>query len=247
MAVIDAIANSIAIGMKPADPETKIIVTIPAHNEEKVIVTCLESLFNQYSVFNQNLVARLKATFVPEEWDFAPNHADNSGPSLAVRADVYEAVGGMRPLGFCEDIAFYDSIIYGGFKVRHCPETIVTTSSRQDPRAPWGFGAELKTWNDESSIIFEVEGLKALLERLKIYNLVEALYLTKTQKFLERASFKSGLDKDQLTDYFLKYPTFNAMNLKIEKDLDELASWRERFPKQNVCLAVQDLEDFLTN
>jgi glycosyltransferase involved in cell wall biosynthesis len=187
MAVIDAIANSIAIGMKPADPETKIIVTIPAHNEEKVIVTCLESLFNQYSVFNQNLVARLKATLVPDEWGFAPNHPDNSGPNLAVRADVYEAVGGMRPLGFCEDIAFYDSIIYGGFKVRHCPETIVTTSSRQDPRAPWGFGAELKTWNDESSIIFEVEGLKALLERLKIYNLVKALYLTKTQKFLERA------------------------------------------------------------
>ena len=42
--------------------------------------------------------------FVPHDpW---PRHSDHTGASLAVRGDVYAAVGGIPPLPFREDIGF---------------------------------------------------------------------------------------------------------------------------------------------
>ncbi len=114
----------------------------------------------------------LEYSFICYESDSLPRHSDNSGPNMAVRADVYDRVGGMPPIGFCEDVAFYDSVIWGGYKVRHCSMTIVTTSGRVDPRAPWGFGAELNGWGETGENHFEVEGLDALLKRFGLYKLL---------------------------------------------------------------------------
>jgi len=193
----------------------------------------------------EHLVSELRERLMPDDCDVKPRHSDNSGPNLAVRADVYKSVGGIRPLGFCEDIAFYDSIIYNGYKVRHCPDTIVLTSCRQDPRAPWGFGAELGTWNAEGLITYEVEGLNALLARFKIYALAQSFFLNKTNEGLRQMSEMSGLSQKEFLTYFSTYPTVAAVHLKLEKELDKLHTWRDRYPKQNIGRVLKELENFL--
>ena len=145
-------------------------------------ILCFKQLYNQ-------LNTELKDSMLPDDWDIAPRHADNSGPNLAVRANVYKEINGIRPIGFCEDIAFYDEIVWKGYKVRHCPLTIVLTSTRQNTRAPWGFGAELSTWNG-SDTIYEVESLDALLTRFEIYRIIKNIQLTDDFSRLKDVSSK---------------------------------------------------------
>ncbi|SDF08371.1 Glycosyl transferase family 2 [Pricia antarctica] len=188
----------------------------------------------------------LKNTIVPDQSNPLPRHANNSGPNMAVRADVYENIGGIDPLGFCEDIAFYDKIVYAGYKVRHCPMTLMTTSGRTVPRAPWGFGAELSTWDGNKDSGLQVEGLEALLERLRIFKLMREYSLSNEQQDLWAAARRSGIEKERLVDCILKFRNDSALMLRLEKDLDSLESWRERYPKIEIQRACQELENYLS-
>lgn len=188
----------------------------------------------------------LKNTIVPDRSNPLPRHANNSGPNMAVRADVYEHIGGIDPLGFCEDIAFYDKIVYAGYKVRHCPMTLMTTSGRTVPRASWGFGAELSTWNGNTDSKLQVEGLEALLERLRIFKLMHEYSLSNEQHDLWAAARRSGIEKERLREHSLKFRDDSALMLRLEKDLDSLASWRERYPKIEIQRACQELENYLS-
>ncbi len=194
-----------------------------------------------------NLLAQLRDYLTPDNIDIAPRHRDNSGPNLAVRVDVYRHIGGIKPLGFCEDVAFYDAIIYSGFEVRHCSQTIVFTSSREDPRAPWGFGAEIKSWNENKNVYYEVEGLRPLLARCKIHKMTEAFFLNPNPKNLTIIAKESGLEKETLSSFFSIYKTHKAVNLKIEKELDTSESWRRRYPMQNILFAIEDLKAYLSD
>lgn len=188
----------------------------------------------------------LKDAIVPDLSNPLPRHANNSGPNMAVRADVYKNIGGIDPLGFCEDIAFYDKIVYAGYRVRHCPMTIVTTSARTVPRAPWGFGAELSIWNGNDGSGLQVEGLEALLERLRIYKMVRDYSVSGEQHGLWAAVRRSGIEKERLLEYILKFRNDSALVLRLEKDLDSSASWRERYPKIEIQRACQELENYLS-
>lgn len=188
----------------------------------------------------------LKYTMVADESDPLPRHANNSGPNMAVRADVYENIGGIDPLGFCEDIAFYDKIVYAGYRVRHCPMTIVTTSGRTMPRAPWGFGAELSIWNGNNASGLQVEGLEALLERLCIFKLVREYSVSGESHALWAAVRRSGIQKEHLERYILKFRSDSALMLRLEKDLDSRANWRKRHPTKEIQRACQELENYLS-
>ncbi len=200
------------------------------------------ALKRQYEILRTHLEDR----FIPNPWDPAPRHSHNSGPNLAVRADVYDGVGGMPPIGFCEDIAFYDLVVWGGHKVRHCPLTKVTTSGRIDPRTPWGFGAELRVWSENDTCDLEVEGLLALLERFAIYRLVEQYCDRPEKSDLCSIAQRSGLEKGMLRNYFKNFVGRKAIVHKLEKDLDGLESWRARYPKVGVRQACAELEQYLS-
>jgi len=188
----------------------------------------------------------LESRFVRYESDPAPRHSDNSGPNMAVRADVYDRVGGMPPIGFCEDVAFYDAVIRGGYKVRHCPLTIVTTSGRIDPRAPWGFGAELSGWGGSEENVCEVEGLDALLERFRIYQLLHD-YLNAPKGFgLSEIAYLSGIELPDIQSYVDELGSARAILHALEKRLDTLDSWRRRYPKVGVFQACPALETYLS-
>jgi glycosyltransferase involved in cell wall biosynthesis len=75
-----------------------------------------------------------------------PRHSDHTGASLAVRGDVYAAVGGIPPLPFREDIAFVAKAVAAGYRLRHPLDVKVSVSARLDGRARGGTADCLRTW-----------------------------------------------------------------------------------------------------
>lgn len=75
-----------------------------------------------------------------------PRHQDHTGGSLAVRASVYRAVGGMPALSFREDLGFVSRVLRAGFSLVHPMGVSVTVSARTEGRAPGGMADCVKSW-----------------------------------------------------------------------------------------------------
>ena len=85
-----------------------------------------------------SLIDRLATLIDPVPHDPWPRHSDHTGASLAVRADVYAAVGGIPALPFREDLAFVSLVRGAGYRLRHPLNVQVQVSARLDGRAPGG-------------------------------------------------------------------------------------------------------------
>ena len=106
-----------------------------------------------------DLVDRLAALIDPLPYDPWPRHSDHTGASLAVRANVYAAVGGMLALPFREDLAFVSRVRSSGYHLRHSLDVRVTVSARLDSRASGGMADCIRGWVDA-----EVKGSPHLVE-----------------------------------------------------------------------------------
>ena len=93
-----------------------------------------------------SLVDRLAFLLDPVPHDPWPRHFDHTGASLAVRSEVYAAVGGIPALPFREDVAFVESVCRAGYRLRHPLDVQVTVSARLDGRAACGMSDCLKSW-----------------------------------------------------------------------------------------------------
>jgi hypothetical protein len=82
----------------------------------------------------------------PDPCDPWPRHVDHTGASLAVRGDVYGAVGGIPPISFREDVAFVTRAVARGYRLRHPLDVRVDVSARLDGRARGGMADCLKAW-----------------------------------------------------------------------------------------------------
>lgn len=100
------------------------------------------SLHAQYGALCDELAALID----PLPHDPWPRHGDHTGGSLAVRAEVYRAVGGMEPLAFREDIAFVSRVRAAGYLLRHPLDVAVTVSARTEGRAKGGMADCLAGW-----------------------------------------------------------------------------------------------------
>lgn len=85
-----------------------------------------------------DLLAEISARLDPRPHDPWPNHIWAWGASLAVRADVYRAVGGLPPAPLAEDRAFADVLERGDLRLRRSREVRTWTSPRTRGRAPGG-------------------------------------------------------------------------------------------------------------
>jgi Glycosyl transferase family 2 len=106
-----------------------------------------------------SLVDRLTFLFDPVPHDPWPRHFDHTGASLAVRSEVYAAVGGIPALPFREDVAFVENVWRAGYRLRHPVDVQVTVSARLNGRAAGGMSDCLKSW-----IAAEDDGLPHLVE-----------------------------------------------------------------------------------
>ena len=106
-----------------------------------------------------SLVDQLTSLLHPIPHDPWPRHSDHTGASLAVRGEVYAAVGGMPALPVREDLAFVERVCRAGYRLRHPLDVRVTVSARLDGRAPGGMSDCLKAWLDA-----ETDGQPHLVE-----------------------------------------------------------------------------------
>jgi hypothetical protein len=97
------------------------------------------------------LVDQLSALIDPVPHDPWPRHSDHTGASLAVRGEVYWAVGGIPALPFREDVAFVSAVCRAGYRLRHPLDVQVVVSARLDGRAAGGMADCLKAWVDAAA------------------------------------------------------------------------------------------------
>lgn len=143
------------------------------------------------------LCDELAALVDPLSHDPWPRHHDHSGGSLAVRAAVYRAVGGMEPLPFREDVAFVSRVRAAGFLLRHPLDVTVTVSARTQGRAKGGMADCLTAWLREEErgepVLVECpEAVETRLLRRK--RLRDAVALRPDAAALVEASALEGLD-----------------------------------------------------
>ncbi len=209
----------------------------------------LSSKMERFLKLKQNYfdtVRRIENLLLPDEKNPYPKHFDNSGPNLAIRGQTYTDIGGIKPIGFCEDVALYDEVLFNGFPLRHCPCTRVKTSSRKDTRTPWGFGKELEKFETEEIISFEVDSLQGILARLDIELLVKAYYNHKTPSSLNELKVKTGLNHEIDTIIQLNFSEI-AVKHKIIKSLEQNDKWTKKYPKVSIFKAQKELQTYLVN
>lgn len=115
------------------------------------------------------LIDRLASLIDPLPHDPWPRHHDHTGASIAIRGDVYRAVGGLPALPFREDVALVDRVRRAGYLVRHPMDVGVKVSARLAGRAPGGMADCLQEWMRAAAMgapLF-VEDPARILERLE--------------------------------------------------------------------------------
>jgi GT2 family glycosyltransferase len=98
-----------------------------------------------------DLINQLAAVVDPVAHDPWPRHRDYTGASLAVRADVYAAVGGLPALPRREDLAFVTRVAAAGYRIRHPLDVETEVSARLVGRASGGMADCLREWMREEA------------------------------------------------------------------------------------------------
>ncbi|WP_414831893.1 glycosyltransferase [Afifella sp. YEN Y35] len=97
----------------------------------------------------QELLDRLAALIDPLPYDPWPRHSDHTGASLALRTELYCALGGLPPLPHREDLALVSRARAQGARLRHAPDVEVIVSARLEGRAKGGMADCIATWLEE--------------------------------------------------------------------------------------------------
>lgn len=80
----------------------------------------------------------------PLSWDPPPRHGDHTGASLAIRAKLYLACGGVPLLPTGEDVALVNAAVALGGRLSHPADVTIRVSPRMDGRAEGGMAAAMK-------------------------------------------------------------------------------------------------------
>ncbi|MEC3912437.1 glycosyltransferase [Sphingobium sp. CR2-8] len=80
----------------------------------------------------------------PVAWDPAPRHGDHTGASLAIRAKLYLACGGVPIMPTGEDLALVRAAVAMGGRLAHPADVHVRVSPRTEGRAEGGMAAAMR-------------------------------------------------------------------------------------------------------
>jgi cellulose synthase/poly-beta-1,6-N-acetylglucosamine synthase-like glycosyltransferase len=80
----------------------------------------------------------------PVAWDPAPRHGDHTGASLAIRAELYIACGGVPLLSAGEDLALVQAAVAMGGRLAHPADVTVRVSPRTTGRAEGGMADAMR-------------------------------------------------------------------------------------------------------
>ena len=114
------------------------------------------------------LVAELESKILQNAHNPAPTHHQHFNGSFAVTTQCYAAAGGIPPVDYLEDCAFFEQLQRIDAKVRHSNKVVVHTSARYLGRTEVGLSSQLNVWKKLALAGKEplVEAPKVTLERL---------------------------------------------------------------------------------
>ena len=92
------------------------------------------------------LVAEVEALIDDLPFDSGPRHHQHFNASFAITTDAYVRSGGVPHVEFLEDCALYEALKRADMRVRHSPDAIVYTSSRQFGRSKVGLAFQINQW-----------------------------------------------------------------------------------------------------
>ena len=103
-------------------------------------VSALRSAWDSYWA----AVRAIEDAIDPLPWDIAPRHGDHTGASLAIRASIYEACGGVPLLATGEDRALVTAALARGARLAHPADVRISVSPRLDGRAAGGMASAMQ-------------------------------------------------------------------------------------------------------
>lgn len=119
-------------------------VLIPAC-EKDLLDPATRDLY-RYDHLYRRLVCWIEDRFDSEACDPWPRHHQHFGASLAVRPQIYTAVGRLPPRRCLEDLAFYNALVRRDVRLRHSNKVTVFTSGRLVGRTRAGLSTQLSDW-----------------------------------------------------------------------------------------------------
>jgi GT2 family glycosyltransferase len=124
----------------------------------------------------------LAAALDPQPHDPAPAHHNAAGASLAVSAQVYEAVGGLPVIQMGEDRALAERIEAHDFKVRYSNLAVVETSCRMEGRTDGGMAGALRAraFEDDPFADEWLEPTAAFALRYRLRGVLRAVWPNET-------------------------------------------------------------------
>lgn len=190
------------------------------------------------------LKSKLEAKLLPNVHDPWPRHNYNWGPNIAIKKKVYEAIGGIKPLHFLEDVDMYNRVMSAGFLVRHCRKVKVTTSTRINPRCNEGFGAELKDWTEIEGVKYLVEGYEKLVLRFDIYKRIKKQYSFPTEANADKIKKLAYISDEELSQLIMNSSCPEAAKIKMEIFLSHNEKWNQDHQNTEVFEACAQIRSF---
>ncbi len=112
-----------------------------------------------------NLLPLVEDAIDPMPHDPAPRHAQQCGANIAIRAAMFDRVGGMPDIATGEDRALIEAVLKHDGGVRHANTPHVTASARIEGRAQGGMATALRDRIAGTYLCDELVIPAALLER----------------------------------------------------------------------------------
>ncbi|MGB5942305.1 MAG: glycosyltransferase family 2 protein [Leeuwenhoekiella sp.] len=193
--------------------------------------------------------SQLKSLLYPEFDDPWPRHGYNSGPNMAIKKEAYKSVGGMPPQSSLEDIALYDLVKSAGFRVKHCMDSIVVTSSRLKARVAHGFANELRLWSsvNMNTYSYKVEDLLKLTARFKGCEMIKSYYASGNFKFLPKIAAQLCLQIDEVQNLLQTHSNHQSCERAVEYLLEKNEVWNIKFPKKDIFSVNLEFQEFFSD
>lgn len=194
-------------------------------------------LDTDYRLLTAEIEARLD--FIAH--DYLPRHHQHFNASFAVTTVAFARAGGVPPVRFLEDVAFYQALLRVDARFRHSPKVMVETSSRQCGRTEMGLSTQIKEWRlmGEKGAELKAECARAIEERIRLRKNLRSLWRKAQHYGVFRTEIAPVADKllvceDFVSNQLNAAQTFGSLYEKVLREQSKTGEWAKKFPDAEV-------------
>lgn len=195
------------------------------------------------------LAAELEARLDYIAHDYLPRHHQHFNGSFAVTTAAFDRAGGIPPVSFLEDVAFFQSLMRVDARFRHSPFVRVETSSRIAGRAEMGLSTQIKEWTvmGENGDTYFVENAASIAQRINLRSVLRSVWNGKEANFarITRLADDLMISPNMLKNELQIKQTFGSLLEKVQRAQNAGGEWQRRYPLVCVSRAIWDLRQIL--